>query len=263
MATNTIRVSETPLVLYALRRADDALILGHRLSEWCGHAPTLEEDMALANIGLDLIGQARSLYGHAAEIEPQEDGRVANDEDSYAYLRDVGQYRNLLICEQPNRDFAHTMVRQVFYSAFADPYWRAMTSSSDATLAAIAAKSEKESAYHLRHSTEWLIRLGDGTQESHARTQRAVDALWSFSGEMFETDVSEELLIADGLIVNPCTIRDAWSDTVNGGLDRANLRRPDGPWMQRGGRGGHHSEHLGPLLAEMQHLQRSNPGARW
>ncbi len=263
MATNTIKVSETPLVLYALRRADDSLILGHRLSEWCGHAPTLEEDMALANIGLDLIGQARSLYGYAAEVEPPEDDRSANDEDSYAYLRDVGQYRNLLLCEQPNRDFAHTMVRQFFYSAFADPFWRAMMFSSDPTLAAVAAKSEKESAYHLRHSTEWLIRLGDGTEESHARIQRSVDALWSFTGEIFDADAAEDSLVADRLVVHPSAFRDIWSDTVDAGFARAGLQRPDGLWMQHGGRGGRHSEHLGPLLAEMQHLQRANPGARW
>src|SRR6516164_9200225 len=153
MATPSIQVSETPLVLYALRRADDALILGHRLSEWCGHAPTMEEDMALSNIALDLIGQARELYAYAAEVE----GR-GNDEDKFAYLRDVRQYRNLLLVEQPNGDFAKTIVRQLFYSAFADLYWRAMMKSADATLAAIAARSEKESAYHLRHASEWVIR---------------------------------------------------------------------------------------------------------
>src|SRR4051795_3189973 len=180
MATASIKVSETPLVLYALRRADDALILGHRLSEWCGHAPMLEEDMALANMALDLLGQARELYSYAAKVEAKD-----NDEDRFAYLRDVRQYRNLLLVEQPNGDFARTIVRQFFYAAFADPYWRAMMSSTDATMAAIAAKSEKESAYHLRHSSEWLIRLGDGTEESHRRAQTAVDDLWSFTGEMF------------------------------------------------------------------------------
>ena len=163
MPAANIEVSETPLVLYALRRADDALILGHRLSEWCGHAPMMEEDMALSNIALDLIGQARELYSYAAKVEGKD-----NDEDKLAYLRDVRQYRNLLLVEQPNGDFAQTLVRQFFYSAFADLYWRAMMTSRDATLAAIAAKSEKESAYHLRHASEWIIRLGDGTDESHA-----------------------------------------------------------------------------------------------
>ena len=150
----------------------------------------MEEDMALANMGLDLIGQARELYSYAAKVEGKD-----NDEDKFAYLRDVRQYRNLLLVEQPNGDFAHTMVRQFFYSAFADPYWRAMMDSSDATLAAIAAKSEKESAYHLRHSSEWIIRLGDGTEESHRRAQAAIDDLWAFTGEMFEADDSERGLI--------------------------------------------------------------------
>ena len=267
MATNSIRVSETPQVLYALRRADDSLILGHRLSEWCGHAPTLEEDMALANIGLDLIGQARSLYGHVAEIEPAAenaaDGAVGHHEDSYAYFRDVGQYSNLLLCEQPNGDFADTMVRQFFYSAFADPYWQAMTASTDATLAAIAAKSEKESAYHLRHSAEWVIRLGDGTDESRQRAQRAIDRLWAFTGEMFDSDEAEQGLIAARIAIDAATLREVWVRTVGEVLERATLRRPVGSWMQRGGRVGRHSEHLGHVLAEMQHLQRGNPGAAW
>ena len=190
MTAANISVSETPLVLYTLRRADDALILGHRLSEWCGHAPMLEEDMALANMGLDLLGQARELYSYAAKVEGK-----GNDEDKFAYLRDVRQYRNLLLLEQPNGDFARTMVRQFFYATFADLYWRAMMRSSDPTLAAIAAKSEKESAYHVRHSSEWIVRLGDGTEESHRRAQEAIDELWAFTGEMFEIDDSERGLI--------------------------------------------------------------------
>src|SRR6201996_8824648 len=178
MPTPSIIVTESPLVLYTLRRADDALILGHRLSEWCGHAPMLEEDMALSNIALDLLGQARELYGYAAKVEGRD-----NDEDKFAYLRDVRQYRNLLLVEQPNGDFAQTLVRQFFYSALADLYWRAMMASRDTTLAAIAAKSEKESAYHLRHTSEWIIRLGDGTEESHTRAQGAIDHLWARSEE--------------------------------------------------------------------------------
>ena len=250
----SIAVSETPLVLYALRRADDALVLGHRLSEWCGHAPSLEEDMALANIGLDLLGQARSLYSYAAEAEG-----AGHDEDAYAYLRDGPQYRNLLLVEQPNGDFAQTMVRQFFYSAFADPYWRAMMASSDPTLAAIAAKSEKESAYHIRHSSEWLIRLGDGTEESHRRTQAAVDLLWPYTGEMFEADAG----LADGVAADLAGLRDGWMHTVQSVFSQATLDQPAGGWMQRGGRTGRHSEHLGRMLAEMQQLQRSHPGARW
>jgi ring-1,2-phenylacetyl-CoA epoxidase subunit PaaC len=258
MAAPSIQVSETPLVLFTLRRADDALILGHRLSEWCGHAPMLEEDMALANMGLDLLGQARELYSYAAKTEGK-----GNDEDKFAFLRDVRQYRNLLLVEQPNGDFAHTIVRQFFYAAFADPYWRAMTKSSDATLAAIAAKSEKESAYHLRHSSEWMIRLGDGTAESHARTQAAIDDLWAFTGEMFEADEGERTLIETGAVIDPTALHAQWLRTVSGVLSEATLSPPGAEWMQKGGRSGRHSEHLGHLLSELQSMQRTFPGASW
>jgi ring-1,2-phenylacetyl-CoA epoxidase subunit PaaC len=258
MPAASISVTESPLVLYALRRADDALILGHRLSEWCGHAPMLEEDMALANMGLDLIGQARELYTYAARVEGAD-----NDEDKFAYLRDVRQYRNLLLVEQPNGDFARTIIRQFFYSAFADPYWRAMMASTDETLAAIAAKSEKESAYHLRHASEWVIRLGDGTDESHRRAQAAVDDLWAFTGEMFHTDASDAELIASGVAVDPETLRQTWQRTVADVLAVATLDIPNSEWMQKGGRSGNHSEHLGHLLSELQSLQRSFPGATW
>jgi ring-1,2-phenylacetyl-CoA epoxidase subunit PaaC len=245
-------------VLYLLRRADDALILGHRLSEWCGHAPMLEEDMALANMGLDLLGQARELYSYAAKVEGKD-----NTEDTFAYLRDVRQYRNLLLVEQPNGDFARTMVRQFFYSGFADLYWRATMMSRDATLSAIAAKSEKESAYHLRHSSEWMMRLGDGTEESHRRAQTAVDDLWAFTGEMFAVDDGERGLIDAGIAVDPETLRASWRDTVAHVTSEATLDLPQNDWMQKGGRIGHHSEHLGHLLSVLQSLQRSFPGAAW
>jgi ring-1,2-phenylacetyl-CoA epoxidase subunit PaaC len=258
MATPSIQVSETPLVLYTLRRADDALILGHRLSEWCGHAPMLEEDMALANMGLDLLGQARELYSYAAVVEGK-----GNDEDKFAYLRDVRQYRNLLLVEQPNGDFARTMVRQFFYAAFADLYWRAMMKSKDETLAAVAAKSEKESAYHVRHCSEWIVRLGDGTEESHARAQTAIDDLWAFTGEMFETDDSERALIDTGIAVDPASLRPQWLETVSEIAGEATLALPRGDWMQRGGRSGRHSEHLGHLLSELQSIQRTFPGGTW
>ena len=258
MTIASISVSETPLVLYTLRRADDALILGHRLSEWCGHAPAMEEDMALSNIALDLIGQARELYAYAAGVE----GR-GNNEDKFAYLRDVRQYRNLLLVEQPNGDFAHTIMRQLFYSSFADLYWRAMTTSTDATLAAIAAKSEKESAYHLRHASEWVIRLGDGTEESHARAQTAVDDLWSFTGEMFSVDDGERGLIDEGAVIDPAGLKDQWLRIVSRVAGEATLRLPQSGWMQRGGRNGRHSEHLGHLLSELQYMQRTVPGALW
>ncbi|MHB8271498.1 1,2-phenylacetyl-CoA epoxidase subunit PaaC [Bradyrhizobium sp.] len=258
MTTASIQVSETPLVLYALRRADDTLILGHRLSEWCGHAPMMEEDMALANMGLDLLGQARELYSYAAKVEAK-----GNDEDKFAYLRDVRQYRNLLLLEQPNGDFARTMMRQFFYAAFADLYWRAMMTSRDTTLAAIAAKSEKESAYHVRHSSEWIIRLGDGTEESHRRAQTAIDDLWAYTGEMFEADDSERGLIDAGIAVDPAALRPRWMETVSNVLREATLVLPKSDWMQQGGRNGRHSEHLGHLLSELQSMQRTFPGAAW
>lgn len=258
MTASSITVTESPLVLYALRRADDALILGHRVSEWCGHAPMLEEDMALANMGLDLIGQARELYSYAGKVEG-----AGHDEDKLAYLRDVRQYRNLLLVEQPNGDFARTIVRQLFYSAFADPYWRAMMKSKDATLAAIAAKSEKESAYHLRHTSEWMIRLGDGTAESHRRAQTAIDDLWAFTGELFHADANDKELISSGIAVDPETLRGVWTDTVSNVLGVATLKRPASDWMQKGGRTGNHTEHLGHLLSELQSMQRTFPNATW
>jgi ring-1,2-phenylacetyl-CoA epoxidase subunit PaaC len=258
MSVASISVSETPLVLYTLRRADDALILGHRLSEWCGHAPAMEEDMALANMGLDLLGQARELYAYAAKAEGK-----GNDEDKFAYLRDVRQYRNLLLLEQPNGDFARTMVRQFFYAGFADLYWRAMMRSGDATLAAIAAKSEKESAYHIRHSSEWIVRLGDGTEESHRRAQNAIDDLWAFTGEMFAVDDSERGLIERGIAIDPAGLRALWLKTITAVVNEATLSLPKGDWMQQGGRDGRHSEHLGHLLSELQSMQRSFPGATW
>ncbi|WP_127091893.1 1,2-phenylacetyl-CoA epoxidase subunit PaaC [Aquabacter cavernae] len=258
MAGASITVAETPLVRYLLRRADDALILGHRLSEWCGKAPMMEEEMALANMGLDLIGQARSLYTYAGEVEA-----AGRDEDAYAYLRDVRGYGNLLLVEQPNGDFAATMVRQLFYSAFIDPYWRALMGSSDATLAAIAAKAEKESAYHVRHSAEWVIRLGDGTPESHRRAQEALDGLWAFTGEMFETDAGERSLIAEGIVPDPEALRAVWLESVAKVVAQAGLTLPQNAWMQKGGRSGEHSEHLGHLLSDLQYMQRAFPGATW
>jgi ring-1,2-phenylacetyl-CoA epoxidase subunit PaaC len=258
MATNTIRVNESPLVLYCLRRADDALVMGHRLSEWTGRGPALEEEMALANMGLDLLGQARSLYTYAAEVEA-----AGNDEDGYAYLRDARQYRNLLLAEQPNGDFAHTILRQFLYAAFADPYWRAMMRSSDPTLAAIAAKSEKESASHLRHTAEWVIRLGDGTAESHRRAAEALTRLWPYTGEIFEADAAEQELIASGAVMEPTAFRAEWEKTVTEILAEATLTQPASGWMQKGGRTGLHSEHLGHMLADMQSLARAHPHAIW
>jgi ring-1,2-phenylacetyl-CoA epoxidase subunit PaaC len=247
-----------PLFDYTLRLADSALILGHRLSEWIGHAPLLEEELALGNIALDLIGEARALYAYAGTIEGK--GR---DEDALAYHRDAAAFRNLLLVEQPNGDFAVTIVRQFLYSAVMHPFWRALAGSRDATLAAVAAKAEKESAYHLRHAGEWLIRLGDGTAESHRRAQAALDELWSYAGELFETDAVEKALIGEGIAVDPATLRPDWERTVADVLAEATLAAPAGGWMQSGGRSGRHSEHLGHLLASLQFLQRAYPGATW
>ncbi len=254
----SITVAETPLLRAVLARADDALVHAHRLSEWVGHAPMLEEDLALGNVALDLLGQARSLYTHAAAIEGLE-----RSEDDLAYLRDAPQFRNLLLLEQPNGDFANTIVRLFLHAAFMLPWWKAAMSSTDATLAAIAAKAEKEAAYHVRHAGEWLIRLGDGTEESHRRSTEALDRLWRFTGEMFAIDAEEEPLIEAGVIPHPAIIRPAWDATVAHVLAEATLARPRDGWMQLGGRRGTHTEALGHLLAVMQHLQRAYPGASW
>lgn len=238
-----------------LRRADDALVLGHRLSEWTGHAPTLEEELALANLALDLIGQARALYALAAARGTGE------DEDALAYLRSDREYANLLLLELPNGDFAVTIARLFLYAAFMDPFWRAAAASRDRDLAAIAAKAEKEAAYHLRHSAEWLIRLGDGTDESHRRAQAALDLLWPYTGEMFEPE--DEVLTAADICPEPAGLRAAWDAMVDAVLAEATLVRPRDGWMQSGGREGRHTEHLGHMLAVMQSVARRFPGAKW
>jgi ring-1,2-phenylacetyl-CoA epoxidase subunit PaaC len=251
-------MTETPLFAYTLRLADNALILGHRVSEWVGNAPVLEEDLALGNLALDLIGQARSLYTYAGEIE----GR-GRDEDALAYLRDAGAYRNVLLVEQPNGDFAQTVMRHLLYSAYAYPYFELLQSSKDTTLAAIAEKAVKEMAYHLRHSAEWTIRLGDGTAESHRRAQNAVNELWPYTGELFETDQIERALIDVGIAVDPAKVQARWSQAIDDVFYDATLARPQDGYMQSGGRIGRHSEHLGYILTELQYLQRAHPGARW
>ncbi len=252
--TTSITVEETPLVHQLLERADDALILGHRLSEWTGHAPILEEELALANIALDLIGQARSLYSYAGTL-------TGHTEDQLAYLRDAPAWRNCLLVELPNGDFAFTIARLLLFSAFADPFWRAATASTDSMIAGIAAKAEKETAYHLRHAAEWLVRLGDGTEESHRRSQTAVDDLWPYTGELFAS--TDGALIDARTIPDPASLRATWNATIDGTLARATLARPQDGWMQSGGRSGRHSEHLGYLLAELQYLQRAYPGSTW
>ena len=251
-------MSDDPLFIYTLRLADTALINGHRLSEWCGKAPVLEEELALANIALDLIGQARSLYAYAGEVEGKGRG-----EDALAYLRDVASYRNWLIVERPNGDFAVTILRQLLISAFMHPFWNAMQGSADERLAAISAKAVKEVAYHLRHCGQWTIRLGDGTAESRHRMLDAQGELWSYTGEMFETDDVERALIAAKVAIDPQALRPAFDATLDRVLSEAILPRPRDGWMQTGGRQVRYSEHLGHVLAELQYLQRAYPGATW
>lgn len=240
------------------RLGDNTLILGHRVSEWCGHAPVLEEDIALANMALDLIGQTQLWLGLAAAVE----GR-GRDADGLAFLRDAWHFRNILLVEQPNRDFGHTLMRQFLFDAWHQPMLRALEGSSDARIAEIAAKAGKEVAYHLERSADLVIRLGDGTAESHARMQSALDRLWPYTGEMFAADEVDARLAQDGILPAPETLRAPWEANVAEVLSAATLTRPAGGFAHTGGRQGRHSEHLGHLLAAMQWLQRAYPGATW
>ena len=241
-----------------VRLADDHLVLGHRVSEWCGHAPMLEEDLAMPNIALDLIGQARALYAYAGEVEGA--GRT---EDDLAYLRSEREYTNCLLVERPNGDFAHTTLRQLYFSAFAEGFWQGCLESTDETLRGIAGKAVKESAYHIRHAGEWVIRLGDGTEESAARMAVAVEELHRFTPELFETDEVTETMAAEGIAPDPTTLRGAWDRTISEVFAEAMLEMPETPWPQTGGRRGLHGEDLGYLLAELQQVQRQMPGLTW
>lgn len=252
------KIDQAALFDLTLRLGDTSLILGHRLSEWAGHAPILEEDIALANLGLDLIGQARLFLTYAGEIEAK--GR---DEDQLAYLRNAPEYRNILMVELPKGDFAFTMMRQFLFAAFQLPLFEKLVHSGDDTIAAIAAKAEKEMIYHLRHASQWVVRLGDGTEESHDRCQAALDSLWAYTGEMFATNGPVNSLIDAGIYCDPEAIRDTWDQTINEVLGQATLVRPESGWMQSGGMSGRHTEHLGHLLAEMQSVPRAFPGSKW
>ncbi|AOZ08133.1 1,2-phenylacetyl-CoA epoxidase subunit PaaC [Cupriavidus malaysiensis] len=243
---------------YLLRLGDSTLVLGQRLSEWCGRGPALEEDIALTNVALDLIGQTRLWLGYAGEVEGA--GRSA---DQLAYLRDAHQFRNLLLVEQPNGSYADTLARQFLFDTWHYFLLDGLQHSADARIAEIAAKSLKEVAYHARRSADLVVRLGDGTVESRRRMQQAFDDLWMFTGELFESDAADAALAAQGVAVDPATLAGAWLRHVDEVLDEATLSRPAGGWAQSGGRQGRHSEHLGYLLAEMQFLQRAYPGASW
>lgn len=243
---------------YVLRLGDDSLILGHRLSEWCGHGPILEEDIAMTNISLDLVGQATSLLGYAGELEGK--GR---DADALAFLRFDRDYKNVLLVEQPNGDFGMTMLRQFFFDAYRKPLFEKLQHSTDQHLAAIAEKSLKETKYHLKHSSEWVIRLGDGTEESNARIQDSLNTLWRYTNELFFTDEVDAELVEKGIVPSLQEIQLEWNTTVTAVLSEATLTIPTNNWKQEGGRKGLHSEHLGYILAELQYMQRAYPNMQW
>jgi ring-1,2-phenylacetyl-CoA epoxidase subunit PaaC len=269
------------LLQYTLRLADDGLILGHRLSEWCGHGPILEQDIALTNTALDHLGRARSLYQYAAALFntlPQADKATfftsvslqkevsegtAIDEDDLAYLRDGWDYRNVLLVERPNEDWAYTVARSFFYDAFNSLFFKELAKSNDESLAAIAEKSLKEVTYHLRWSSEWIVRLGDGTDESHARMQQAVNELWAYTGELFTPNDADAAVAAAGIGIDLAALRPQWKELVTAVFEEATIAMPADAWMHTGGKDGRHTEYLGYILAEMQFIQRAYPGMEW
>ena len=248
----------TPHARYVLRLADTNLVLAQRLGEWVGHAPALEEDLGLANVALDLLGQARLLLAHVGALEGRGRG-----EDDLAYLREESEYLNLTLVEQPNGDFGDTIARQFLYDAWQLGLYEGLVQSNDATLAAVAGKGLREAAYHLRYSGGWLVRLGDGTPESHARAARSLAKLWPYTNELFDDDDVDRASAAAGVGLLPSTLEPAWSRRVDETLSRATLPRPERAAFGWYGKQGRHSEHLGYLLAEMQSLHRAHPGATW
>ena len=247
---------------YVLRLADNGLVLAQRLSEWVGHGPILEEDIAMTNVGLDLLGQSRLWFAYAQDLETVMMG-VGRSEDQFAFLRDAREFRNLLLVEQRNGSYADTMARQFLFDHWHVLTLRALAASADARIAEIAAKAVKEVAYHVERSSDWVIRLGDGTEESHERMQRAIDDLWTFTGEMFSADDVETTLIGEGVAADVPALRPAWTAAVDAVLAEATLTRPREGFERTGGKQGLHGEDFGRLLAEMQFLQRAYPGATW
>ncbi len=241
----------TPLQTYTLRLGDDCLVLGQRLSEWASRGPTLEEDVALLNLSLDLLGTARSLLG------------AVGDEDALAFLRDEPHWTNVLLVELDNGDFGKTMARQLLISAYQVPLWTALSASTDPLLAGVAGKAVKEATYHLDHACSWMVRLGDGTEESHVRAQAGLDAVWPYAAELFEADEVVTSLVEQGIAADPSVLLAPWQATVERVLAEATLAVPTTDWQPTGGRQGKHTEAFGYLLAEMQHLHRSHPGATW
>ena len=250
------------LFQYLLRLGDSPLILAQRMGEWVGHGPILEEDIAQTNVGLDLLGQARMWLSYAGEVEARfaPHGR---SEDELAFLRDSGEFRNLLLAEQPNGNFADTVARQFLFDAWHLPLLGMLACSRDSRIAEIAAKAAKEAAYHVERSADWVIRLGDGTDESHAKMQAAIDDLWMYTGEMFTADAIELALIEAGIAADGRALAAPWREHVEEVLRAATIKIPPDAFMQQGGKRGAHTEHLGHLIAEMQVLPRSHPGAQW
>ena len=251
-------VDPAAVATYALHLGDDALILAQRLSAWSSRGPDLEEDIALTNIGLDLLGQARNLLTYAGAVEGK--GRT---EDDLAFLREEREFTNLLLVEQPNGDFAHTVARQLLFSTYQLALWEALLGSTDEMLAGIAGKAVKEVDYHRDHAVQWTLRLGDGTEESHVRMQDGLAAMWPYVDEVFSVDEVERVLVAEGVAVDATKLRSGWDTFIDEVLAEATLSRPEDPWSPSGGRHGMHTESFGYLLAEMQHLHRSHPGATW
>ena len=247
-----------PRAAWLAQLGDATLVLGHRMSEWLSRAPTLEEDIAMANLSLDLIGQTRAFYTRACELEGGE-----QDETALAYHRAEPDYRNPLLVEQPNGNFADTMARHLVFSAYAAPLYGKLAGSNDPETAGIATRSGREMAYHLRHAGEWMIRLGDGTAESHVKAQTALDDIWPYVAELFEADDLDRDVAASGFGVDPSTLREDFAAAAAAVLARATLKEPAGRRGQRGGKSGRHSEHLGHILATMQFLQRAYPEAMW
>jgi len=250
------------LLDYVLRLADSDLILAQHLGEWVGHGPVLEEDIALTNVGLDLLGQARLWFGYAGEIETRIAGR-GRSEDEFAFLRDASEFRNVLLVEQPNGNYAQTMARQFYFDAWHELLLAQLSHSSDIRIAGIASKGVKEARYHIERSGEWVIRLGDGTGESHDRMQAAIDDLWTYTGELFEMDATDVALVATGVGCDLAALAPVWRERVEAVLAEATLAVPATAWMQTGGKRGVHTEHFGHVLAEMQSLPRTHPGAQW
>ena len=253
------------LINYTLHLADNSLIMGHRLSEWTGHGPMLEQDIAISNIALDLIGESRNFYQYAAKLINANESKTEATEDTLAYLRDAREFKNLLITEIPNGDWAKTVLKLFFFSTYQFFFYQKLISSSDAQLAAIAEKSLKEVTYHLRWSSEWVIRLGDGTEESNRRIKLALEEIWPFTGEMFEPAEYEKACKENHVSVDVSEIKNDWQNKVREVLERATLSysQDEEVWMQSGGKNGIHTEQLGFILAEMQFLQRAYPGCEW